>query len=126
MSLARFREMEKEGTILPGMSSWRTVGGAAFKIVVERNWRLRHLLSRSSMASCHDITILMFGLCMIVFVFAIPQLRESIIHDLQSSYISGAFFCVLLVATISLSLVTMRKKARELALTASEIGHTEV
>ncbi len=126
MSQGQFERAEKSGNILPGAKAWRTQGGAVFTVMVKRRFLLQNMFSASAGNSLCDLLILGSGLFMILFLFSIPQLRDDVIRNMRTQMFSTVFLFVTVIATLVLTYVTIRQKARQLSRATTTIEHSEV
>jgi hypothetical protein len=126
MTHSQFTSAERNGSILPGVKAWRTQGGAIFTVVVKRRFLPRNMFSASASNNICDLVIICSGLFMLLFLFSIPQLRDDIIRNMRTQIFSTVFLFVTVIATLVLTYVTIRQKARQLSRATTTIEHSEV
>ena len=126
MTQIQFEKAEKNGSILPGIKAWRTQGGSVFTVLVKRRFLLRNMFTVSAGNNLCDLLIVGMGLFMILFLFSIPQLRDDVIRNMRTQIFSTVFLFVTVIATLVLTYVTIRQKARLLSRETTTIEHSEV
>ena len=126
MSKVQFERAERIGSILPGAKAWRTQGGAVFQVQVIRKFLPENIFSKSAGSSFCDLVIVLSGVAMLLFVFSIPQLQNDIIKNMKTHRLSTTFLFLLVLITIFLTYITIRKKAKQLSKATTMVEHYEV
>lgn len=121
-----FKVLQTRGKILPGMRVWKQKGGNAFRVTVVRQFKIGKIFSFKSFTYFWEIFMsIMILFCMGV-VFSNPKVQKDLQKDLDHHWFQKIFLFVLVVATMILYVLSLKKSGERLQASSSDVVCDEV
>ena len=114
------------GAIAPGTKVWRQQGCNHYKIEISRKVRWRKLLSPRGCGAALEWVMMCSTVLSLAFLCTLRKLREEMREELRGHTGTTVFFVVLFLATILMTLATVRKLSGRVAVEASDLVESEV
>ena len=114
------------GAIKPGTKVWRQQGCNHYKIEITRKVRWRKLLSPRGCGAALEWVMMCSTVLSLAFLCTLRKLREEMREELRGHTGTTVFFVVLFLATILMTLATVRKLSGRVAVEASDLVESEV
>ena len=72
-----------KGVLKPGMKAWRQKAGSYFQVKLQRRYTIGRIVSITSIGYTCELTMILFSLAMLVYIFRSPKLQMELHHKVR-------------------------------------------